>query len=155
MTDVHGTSRALGFQLSGRRFRARRAGGSLRGTWDGGDGGAGPRWRLWRAAILSRREKDFCASAHWGRSDFRFWLALSASDHVTGGLPESVPLDYAHEIARAQGRRPNRGRRDCGDARGADLHDRWGRRTAGGGSGNGRYLAGNTLCAGTLRTFRR
>src|SRR5216684_1168327 len=116
MTDVYGTSCAFGIQLSGRRFRARRAGEGMRGTWDGGDGGAGPRWRLWRAAILSRREKDFCASAHWGRSDFRFWLALSASGHVAGRLPESVPLDYAHEVAGAQRRRAHRGRRDRRDA---------------------------------------
>src|ERR1700687_5826508 len=83
-TDVHGTSRALGFQLSGRRRRAGRTGRGLRRAWHDGDGGARPRRSLRRAAFLSRREKALSASAHRRGSDFHVWLALSAAGYVAG-----------------------------------------------------------------------
>jgi len=36
--------------------------------------------------------------AHWLRSDFRLWLALSAAREIARRLSEFVPLNHAHEL---------------------------------------------------------
>src|SRR5271170_5268105 len=59
--DVHGTPCAVGFQFSGGGFVTRGIGGEVCGARDGGDGVAGPRRGLWRAAILSGGEENFGA----------------------------------------------------------------------------------------------
>src|SRR5580698_11147484 len=67
--DVHGTTCAVGFQFSGGGVFTRGIGGEVCGARDGGDGAAGPRRRLWGAAILSGGEENFSARAYWGGGD--------------------------------------------------------------------------------------
>ena len=56
-------------------------------------------------------EKTFHSGAHRRRSHLRGGLALSAARRIARGLPESLPPDHAHEIAREKRRRPRLARR--------------------------------------------
>src|SRR5271170_1068180 len=96
---VHRTACAVGFQLPGGGFDTRGADGEVRGARDGGDGHAGSRRSVWSAAILSGGEENFCARAHWGGSDVCCGVAFSSAGGNARGLPKSMPVDYAHEIA--------------------------------------------------------
>src|SRR5882757_7920353 len=98
-TDVHGTARTLRIQFSRRRICAGRVSRGLQRVRYAGHGRAGSRRRLRRAALLSCSNQNQSEGAHWLRSDFRLWLALSAFGEIARGLPESVSLDHAHEIA--------------------------------------------------------
>src|SRR6267378_8314176 len=104
-TDVHRTPRTFKIQFSRRRICAGRVSRGLQRVRYAGNGRAGPRWRLRRAAILSCSNQNQSEGAHWLRSDFRLWLALSAFGEIARGLPESVPLNYPYEIARRAKRR--------------------------------------------------
>src|SRR6267378_8320302 len=97
-TDVHGTPRAFGIQFSRRRICAGRVSRGLQRVRYAGNGRAGSRWRLRRAAILSCSNQNQSEGAHWLRSDFRLWLALSAAREIPRRLSEFVPLNHAHEI---------------------------------------------------------
>src|SRR5271155_2059211 len=122
-THVHGTTCAVGFQFSGGRVSTRGIGGEVCGARDGGDGVARPRWSVWSAALLSGGEEDFGARAYWGGGDVRGGVEVSPAGGNACGLPKPLPVDYAHEIARAQGRRAGVGRRGERKGRGADLPD--------------------------------
>src|SRR5580658_4951175 len=98
--DIHRTSRALRLQFSRRRVDTGRSGRRLRGAPDARDGFAGPRRRVWRAAISSGREENWSAGAYRRGSDVGGRLALSVARRIARGLPESLPVDYADEVAR-------------------------------------------------------
>src|SRR5258708_27165799 len=103
--DVHRTPRTFRIRFSRRRIRAGRIGRSLLRTWYAGNGRVGSRRRLRRPALLSCSNQNQSEGAHWLRGDFRLWLALSAFGEIARRLPEFVPLDHAHEIARRAKRR--------------------------------------------------
>src|SRR6267154_3400955 len=104
-TDVHRTPRTFGIQFSRRRICAGRVSRDLQRVRYAGNGRAGSRRRLRRAALLSCSNQNQSEGAHWLGSDFRLWLALSAAHEIARRLPKFVPLDYAHEITRRAKRR--------------------------------------------------
>src|SRR5271156_4563921 len=152
--DVHGITCAVGFQFSGGGFVTRGIGGEVCGARDGGDGVAGPRRGLWRAAILSGGEENFGAGAYWGGGDVGGGVEVSSAGGNAGRIPEPLPVDYAHEIAGAQGRRPGVGRRGGRKSRGADLPDGREGRAAGSCAGAGRRGKWIGVRAAALRNFR-
>src|SRR5271156_6905358 len=152
--DVHGITCAVGFQFSGGGFVTRGIGGEVCGARDGGDGVAGPRRGLWRAAILSGGEENFGAGAYWGGGDVGGGVEVSSAGGNAGRIPEPLPVDYAHEIAGAQGRRAGVGRRGGRKSRGADLPDGREGRAAGARARAGRRGKWIGVRAEALRNFR-
>src|SRR5271169_5211469 len=150
---VHGTTCTVGFQFSGGGVSTRGIGGEVCGARDGGDGAAGPRLRVWSAAILSGREENVSARAYRGGSDVRGGVAVSFIGGNARGISEPLPADHTDEVARAQGRRARVGRRGGRKGRGADLPDGREGRAAGARAGARRRGKWIGVRAAALRNF--
>src|SRR5580698_1225981 len=152
--DVHGTTCAVGFQLSEGGVFTRGIGGAVCGARDGGDGPARSRRSVWGAAILSGGEENFSAGAYGGRGDVGGGVEISFVGGNARRLPKSLPADYTHEIAGAQGRRACVGRRGGRKSRGAAVLDGREGRAAGVCARAGRGGKWIGVCAAALRNFR-